>query len=68
MENDNSKDQKSSGVDYSRICINERGQLSEWVSFDGEIIEVKFNCLREHILYGICFAFNPKFESRKKGN
>ena len=52
---------------FSKVCINKKGELCEVIDFDGEVIEVRFNCLREHLIYGICLAFNPRFETRREG-
>jgi hypothetical protein len=51
---------------FSKLCINTKGELCEMIAFEGETVEIKFNCLREHLIYGICFAFNPKFETKRK--
>lgn len=50
---------------FSKICVNSRGQLCEVIAFEGEIVEIRFNCLREHLIYGICFAYNPGLESKE---
>ncbi|MFN3402954.1 MAG: hypothetical protein ACK40G_02590 [Cytophagaceae bacterium] len=51
---------------FSKICVNEKGELCEMIAFEGEIVEIRFNCLREHLIYGICFAYNPKFDNRRQ--
>ena len=46
----------------SELCVNEKGELCEVVDFGNERVEYKINGITEHIIFGIYFSFNQRFE------
>jgi hypothetical protein len=46
----------------SELCVNEKGELCEVVDFGNERVEYKINGITEHIIFGIYFSFNQKYE------
>jgi hypothetical protein len=46
----------------SELCVNEKGELCEVVDFGNEKVEYKINGITEHIIFGIYFSFNQRFE------
>jgi hypothetical protein len=59
-ENENKKDRPNTFL--SELCINEGGELCEVVDFGNEKVEYKINGITEHIIFGIYFSFNQRFE------
>lgn len=59
-ERENRKDRANTLL--SELCINEKGELCEVVDFGNEKVEYKINGITEHIIFGIYFSFNQRFE------
>lgn len=59
-ERENRKDRTNTLL--SELCINEKGELCEVVDFGNEKVEYKINGITEHIIFGIYFSFNQRFE------
>jgi hypothetical protein len=53
---------KKATILKSELLINEKGELCEGVDFGSEVIEYKINGITEHLIFGIYFSFNQKFE------
>lgn len=65
MEEDKEKSKnnsQSSGTFLSELCVNDKGELCEVVDFGNERVEYKINGITEHIIFGIYFSFNQRFE------
>jgi hypothetical protein len=65
MEEDKGKKRNSNRPDntfLSELCVNEKGELCEVVDFGNEKVEYKINGITEHIIFGIYFSFNQRFE------
>lgn len=60
-ENENRRDRPDSTF-LSELSINEKGELCEVVDFGSEKVEYKINGITEHIIFGIYFSFNQRFE------
>lgn len=46
----------------SRFSVNEKGNIIEQVKFNDEVFELKYNCIRCHIVFGPSLSFNPTIE------
>lgn len=60
-ERENSNNNRSNTF-LSELCVNEKGELCEVVDFGNEKVEYKINGITEHIIFGIYFSFNQRFE------
>lgn len=61
-EGKRNKPNEPEGVLLSELCVNENGELCEVVDFGNEKVEYKINGITEHIIFGIYFSFNQRFE------
>ena len=63
MEEQNENQKNRPNTFLSELCINEKGELCEVVDFGtDERVEYKINGITEHIIFGIYFSFNQRFE------
>jgi hypothetical protein len=63
MEEKNENQKNRINTLLSELCINEKGELCEVVDFgNNENVEYKINGVTEHIIFGIYFSFNQRFE------
>ena len=58
----NPADSNTNSSAHSEFHVNEKGQLCEVVDFGSEKIEYRINGITEHIIFGIYFSFNERFE------
>jgi len=62
MKEERENSNKHPNTFLSELCVNEKGELCEVVDFGNEKVEYKINGITEHIIFGIYFSFNQRFE------